>query len=63
MKCNHDLNSKDNSLDLLSELVTMVAPRKYYTVCRCCDKDFVFIKGEEGRFVLASKEVYDNADV
>lgn len=62
MQCNHDLNSQETTLELLSQFVTMTWPRKYYTVCRVCDRDFVFIKGADGRFV-ASKEEKDNANV
>lgn len=54
VKCNHDLNSSNNTLELLN-FQTMVYPKKYFTVCKCCGQTFEFIN-ENGRYELASKE-------
>lgn len=48
-KCNHDLNKRDTTLIIDEDNETMIYPKRYYAVCRYCEKTFCFIK-KDNRF-------------
>lgn len=61
--CNHKINSKNTSIKIDDEFVTMTTPRTYFGICPLCGKSFKFVK-ENNKYIQFNEGGIDSyADV
>lgn len=49
-RCNHSVNSKNSTIELIKNCAFLVSPIQVFGICNCCHKTFKFEKVDENRF-------------
>lgn len=51
MICNHNIEEKNNSLVKINKK-NMVFPHEEFFYCKNCKKGFIFVKNEQGKYIM-----------